>query len=114
MCIHQREGKDNHTVALNGNVNPVHSCDEIDLIQKHRIDSVAVCTEMPAIMNCDILPFNESKFKSQIGGNLLEQCIIYLHQQIQRLLWLPGTKVMYYEERYNPIFTFHEKSFYTV
>ena len=83
MCVHKAKGEDDHVKSTYSQIHTVHAADEIVIIQEYGIYGVAVGTEMPAILDRDVFPFGERDIKSQVGINLLEQFIFYLHFHIQ-------------------------------
>lgn len=88
MRVHQGESQDNHTISLDSDIDPVHSCDEIQFIVEQHIDGIAIRAEMPTVPDADVLSFDECEVESEIGNDLPEQFLIYLHLHIQRRLWL--------------------------
>ena len=82
--IHQTESEDNHTKSPDGQIHAVHSADEIVFILENGFNGVAVSTEMPAIVDRDVLSSGEGDIEAQIGNDLLEQFFFHLHHHIQR------------------------------
>jgi hypothetical protein len=117
--VHQTEGEDDHLIATDRDIDPVHSGDEIVIIEKHLINGIAVGAEVPAVLDCNLLTFGERDIESQIGNDLPEQFFFYLHLQIQRRLWLPAHKDNISSALcqafcllfFNPIFVVHKHLF---
>jgi hypothetical protein len=82
--IHQGESQDDHLITPDRDVNPVHAGDEVIIAQKHGINGVAVRTEMPAILDPDVLALDKGHVESEIRNDLSEQFLIDLHLQIRR------------------------------
>ena len=77
--IHQAEGKDDHAVSPDSDIDAVHPGDEIFIVEEHFVDGISVGTEMPAVFDSNLLSFGERDVKPQVGNDLPEQFLIYLH-----------------------------------
>ena len=93
MGVHQGKSQDDHVVVLDHHENPVHPGDEVIVAFEHGIDGVSVRTEMPAVLDFDLTSLDERDMEPEIGFDLREQFLIYLHVLFRRLLWLLFRKV---------------------
>ena len=94
MGVHQGKSQNDHVVVLDHHVYPVHPGDEVIVVFEHGIDGVSVRAEMPAVLDFDLTSLDERDMEPEIGFDLREQFLIYLHVLFRRLLWL-----LFYKDR---------------
>ena len=82
--VHQTEGQDDNPIGLQGDKHTVHPVNEIIVTLKDGIDGISIGTEVPTVLDGDVLAFDERGVEPEIRNDLPEQFPSYLHLPIQR------------------------------